>query len=118
LACGAVVRKKAYLSVAGFSPRVGLGGEEALLAIDLLSAGWNVQYVEDIVAYHWPSPLRDHFQRRVSEQCNDLWTCWLRRQSPTIAYETWDCVKAGMLGDRSSLHALVAAVRGLGWVAR
>ncbi len=33
LACGAVVRRDAYLDIGGFEPRFGIGGEEQLLAI-------------------------------------------------------------------------------------
>jgi N-acetylglucosaminyl-diphospho-decaprenol L-rhamnosyltransferase len=58
LACGSVLRRDAYLSVGGFNPRLGLGGEEALLAIDLLSSGWDVQYVPHVKAVHFPSLLR------------------------------------------------------------
>src|SRR5215207_3243678 len=46
LACGAVVRRSAYLAVGGFHPRFGIGGEEDLLAIDLAAAGWALAYVE------------------------------------------------------------------------
>ncbi len=54
LACGAVVRRSAFLNVGGFEPRFGIGGEEGLLAIDLASAGWGLAYCADIVAHHHP----------------------------------------------------------------
>ncbi len=45
LACAAIVRRKAYLEVGGFDPRMMIGGEEELLAADLASAGWGLAYV-------------------------------------------------------------------------
>ena len=38
VACGAMVRRAAYLDVGGFHPRYGVGGEEGLLALDLWAA--------------------------------------------------------------------------------
>jgi hypothetical protein len=42
LACGAVVRRSAFLEVGGFDGRLGIGGEETLLALDLAGAGWRL----------------------------------------------------------------------------
>src|SRR5206468_1912268 len=39
LACGAVVRRSAFLAVGGFAGRFGVGGGEELLGIDLALAG-------------------------------------------------------------------------------
>ena len=40
IACGAVVRRAAFLEVGGFDVRLGVGGEEELLAVDLAARGW------------------------------------------------------------------------------
>ena len=56
LACGAIARRSALLEVGGFHPRYGFGGEEHLLAIDLAAAGWQLAYVDDVVAHHAPAP--------------------------------------------------------------
>jgi N-acetylglucosaminyl-diphospho-decaprenol L-rhamnosyltransferase len=79
VACGAAVRRTAFLEVGGFERRLGIGGEETLLSIDLASAGWELRYVDAAVAYHHPGtggprPGREAIQRR-----NALWTLWLRR---------------------------------------
>lgn len=79
LACGVVVRRSAYLSVGGYETLFGIGGEESLLAMDLAAKGWRLAYVEDIIAYHFPSLIRNYGSRRRSEVRNTLLTAWLRR---------------------------------------
>lgn len=79
LACGAVVRRGAFLAVGGFEPRLGVGGEEALLAIDLMAAGWWLSYADDVVAHHHPSSARDPAARGRRQLRNALWSAWLRR---------------------------------------
>ena len=52
VACGALVRRSAYWPWVGFHPRLGIGSEEALLALDRAAAGWELQYIEEIVAHY------------------------------------------------------------------
>jgi N-acetylglucosaminyl-diphospho-decaprenol L-rhamnosyltransferase len=79
LACGAVVRRHAFLAVGGFEPRYGVGGEEELLALDLLGAGWRVEHHPDVVAHHFPSTgARDPEARRRRQVRNALLTAVLR----------------------------------------
>src|SRR5829696_4519460 len=59
ISCGAVVRRDAFRAVGGFDERYGVGGEELPLAIELARHGWKLAYVDDVVAHHWPSPIRD-----------------------------------------------------------
>jgi GT2 family glycosyltransferase len=118
LACGAVVRREAYLSARGFHPRFGVGGEEALLALDLASQGWRLAYVDAVVAHHHPATARrDPVARRRREVRNRLWVHWLRRPLPAATRRT-----LGALATAPSLDAaaggLVAALAGLPWVVR
>jgi GT2 family glycosyltransferase len=86
VACGAVVRRSAYLAVGGFHPRYGVGGEETLLAIDLAERGWTCAYVDRVVARHHPSAQRAVGSRRARDVRNDVWTLWLRhRPSAALA---------------------------------
>jgi GT2 family glycosyltransferase len=79
LACGTVVRRAAYLEVGGYSGLIGFGGEELVLALDLAAAGWEQCYVEDVVAHHEPSPLREDWPVRWARyRCNDTLTAWMR----------------------------------------
>jgi GT2 family glycosyltransferase len=87
LACGAVVRRSAFLAAGGFSLRYGIGGEEELLALDLRRQGWQLSYCDEVVACHHPvasAPVagrawRDPAPRRRRQARNALWTAWLRR---------------------------------------
>jgi GT2 family glycosyltransferase len=86
LACGAVVRRCAFLDVGGFEHRFGVGGEEELLALDLVRAGWRVEHHPDVVAHHHPSTGgRDPEARRRRQVRNALLTALLRRRWPDVA---------------------------------
>ena len=79
VACGAVVRRAAYLGAGGFSDLLFFIGEERLLALDLAAAGWDLVYAADVVAHHHPAQPRPSVERRALVQRNDLLTLWLRR---------------------------------------
>ena len=80
LAGASVVRRQAFEAVGGFSSRLWLGGEEELLATDLLSAGWELCYLERLVVHHAASPARDATRRRRDGLRNTLWFTWLPRR--------------------------------------
>jgi GT2 family glycosyltransferase len=80
LACAAVVRREAYLSVGGFDPVVFFMGEEARLAYDLAAAGWGLAYCADVVAHHHPqSGAGDRARKRALAARNQALTAWMRR---------------------------------------
>jgi GT2 family glycosyltransferase len=114
VACGAVVRRSAFLASGGFEGRFGVGGEETLLAIDLAAAGWRLVYADDVVAHHQPSP-GGRGRRGRREIRNALWTAWLRRPLPRALAHS-----AGLLagGGREAPAALGGALRELPWVIR
>ena len=83
VACGAIVRRSAFLEAGGFEGRYGFGGEEEQLAIDLRTAGWGLAYTDDVVAHHQPATdggARPGRTRR--QQRNALWSAWRRRPAP------------------------------------
>ena len=88
IACGAVVRRSAYLAVGGFSPVVFFLGEETLLAQDLAAAGWGVAYVDDVVAHHHPGTAGDRTGRARLQARNALVSSWLRRPLPVTLRHT------------------------------
>ncbi|HVT68311.1 MAG TPA: glycosyltransferase, partial [Trebonia sp.] len=59
LGCAIVARREAFLAVGGYSPLLGIGGEEQLLALDLAAAGWAAVYADTVTARHFPSPSRN-----------------------------------------------------------
>ena len=117
IACGAVVRRSAFLDVGGFDARFGIGGEEELLAIDLAAAGWLLVYVEEIVAYHHPSPMRDPGARRRTLARNALWSAWLRRPLGTALGRTVSLLRSARR-DPNVRRGFLEAVAGLPWVVR
>src|SRR5437764_1452964 len=59
LAGASMLRVSAFRAAGGFSARLWLGGEEELLAADLVSAGHVLCYLAGAVVHHEPSPVRD-----------------------------------------------------------
>ena len=115
VACGSIVRRAAYLEAGGFHPRYGVGGEEALLAADLATAGWDLVYAEALVAHHHPSPSRDRGARRRTTVRNDLWSAWLRRPLPAALRRSGELL-AGARGDGAARRGVADAVAGMPWV--
>jgi GT2 family glycosyltransferase len=109
LACSAVLRREAFLSVGGFSKVIFFPGEEALLCYDLAAAGWDRAYVADVVAHHHPSPHRgDPVRRQAVERRNALLTTVMRRPPRVV-------VGAGAALARTAVHDVAArrALRGM-----
>ena len=117
VACGAVVRRSAFLSVGGFHPRLQTYGEEGLLAVDLTASGWRLAYVDDVVAHHHPARERDEELRRRVEARNRLWFSWLRRPFAAAVGATVPIVRAAVRDPATRLGAL-DALRGARWVVR
>lgn len=108
LACSAIVRRKAFLDVGGFAAFIGIGGEERLLAYDLATAGWELAYVDSIIAYHHPEE-RDHGARTLLARRNDPLIVALRRPWPAAFAEFAAARRA--LHDRRERRALGSALR-------
>jgi GT2 family glycosyltransferase len=116
LACAAVVRRRAFLEAGGFHGRLGVGGEEELLAIDLRRRGWDLVYAENAVAEHQPPP-RSRSSERIRRQLrNALWVSWLRRGAPSALSASARVLASARPRDATS--ALAMALGGAGWVLR
>jgi GT2 family glycosyltransferase len=118
LACGVVVRREALLEAGGFSPLLGVGGEEELLSWDLAATGWQLSYVPELVVHHDPPRVaggRPH--RREVGIRNTLWTTWLRRPPWPAAVRTVRQVRR-LPRDRTTARGLARAVAGLPAVLR
>jgi GT2 family glycosyltransferase len=117
IACGAVVRRTAFLNAGGFDVRLGVGGEEELLSVDLATRGWGLAYVDEVVAHHHPSPSRDPSGRRRVQVRNALWSSWLRRPlggaAPLTAH-----LAALALQQPGARSGILLALLGLPWVLR
>jgi N-acetylglucosaminyl-diphospho-decaprenol L-rhamnosyltransferase len=109
-----MVRRTAFLQAGGFEPRFFIGGEECLLAFDLLSAGWHIAYVDELWIHHYPSVLRDAPARERLVLRNHLWVTWLRRPLAYALSETLAAVRQSQT-DATARAALRDALRGLPW---
>jgi GT2 family glycosyltransferase len=114
VACGAVVRREAFLETSGFHPRYGLGGEEDLLAIDLTAAGWHLVYLEDVVAHHHPASGPRPGKRRRTVR-NALWTAWLRRPFRSALGRSV-VLSREAVRDAAGRRGLAQAMAGLPWI--
>jgi GT2 family glycosyltransferase len=117
LAGASVVRRAAFDEVGGFSERLWLGGEEELLATDLLTAGWELCYLPELVVHHQASKLRDASLRRRVGLRNTLWFTWLRRPIVPALRRTIFVARTAP-HDRTSALAAWDALRGLPWLVR
>ena len=117
LAGASMFRVAAFREVGGFSPRLWLGGEEELLALDLAARGWWMCWAPDVVVEHAPSTSRDPRRRRQLGIRNTLWTAWLRRPLPSALRRTAMLLRS-VPRDHASVVAVFEALAGLAWVLR
>ncbi|GKQ41521.1 glycosyltransferase family 2 protein [Streptomyces sp. A012304] len=117
LAAATVMRVDAFRGAGGFHPGLWLGGEEELLATDLLRQGWWLSYVEELTVHHQASKLRDSTARRVLGLRNTLWFTWLRRPLLPALRRTLDLMIT-VPHDVASARAFARAAAGLPWVLR
>ncbi len=117
LAGASIVRRSALLEVGGFEPRLFLGGEEALVAYDLIEAGWSMLYLPEATVRHMPSPHRDSTLRRRHLVRNALWVAWMRRPCASAWRETRRALER-LKTDPVARNGFLDALRGLPWVWR
>jgi GT2 family glycosyltransferase len=113
-ACGAVVRRSAFLRVGGFDPVVRFPGEEERVALDLADHGWLLSYRHDLVVHHHPSPRRDApHRRRRGVVRNLLLTACMRRPWPVVAAKLVTAWRSGSgrPGVLAAVPRLPAALR-------
>ena len=112
LACGAVVRRQAFLDAGGFSSLLFFVGEERLLAYDLAAANWARCYTPEVVAVHDPSAHRPPARhRRRTELRNLLLTAWMRRPVAVALAKTARMGRDAVSDGDARTALLAAAVR-------
>lgn len=117
LACAAVVRREAFEAVGGFETRLHFGGEEELIATDLVAAGWGVRYLPNLLVRHYPAAGRDDEWRRRRGVRNALWYLWLRRPAASAVRRSVALLRDAQ-PDGVTVRAAVEALWGLPWVLR
>ncbi|HKU87956.1 MAG TPA: glycosyltransferase [Casimicrobiaceae bacterium] len=117
LAGACMFRRTAFLAAGGYEPRLFIGREERLLAIDLLVAGWRMAYLPVAVVHHQPSHIRNRRARQRLLLRNGLWCAWLRRPLASALRESLGLCREGHR-DGTLIAGVLAALRGLPWVVR
>ena len=117
LAGACVFRRDAFLETGGYEPHFLIGGEEALLALDLAARGHAVVYTKELTVHHYPSHRRDPALRQRHMIRNALWVAWLRRPLRSALARTM-AILGGAARSGASLPGLLDAARGLPWVLR
>lgn len=112
-----VMRRSAFLAAGGFDPRFFVGGEESLLAMDLLAAGWLLAYVPEIELHRHSSRRGQTTHRRALQLRNALWCAWLRRPLGSALRETLRRL-AQLRDDPILVTGVLSALSGLPWVLR
>ena len=112
LACAAVVRRDAFLGVGGFDPLIHIGGEEALLAIDLRSAGWTLTYRADVSVRHAPA-MSDggRSDRRAWQMRNAALIAVMRRPVDVVADEMATLTRAAPADHDARVRCAARSVR-------
>jgi GT2 family glycosyltransferase len=114
LACGAVARRSAFLEAKGFDDLIFFFGEEELLSLDLMAAGWGLAYVDEVVAHHHPAPSRGPSPARAALGArNRVLTALMRRPWPTVATTVGKELRAGGPRAQGVAHALPRTPRAL-----
>ncbi|RZF26351.1 glycosyltransferase family 2 protein [Paraburkholderia sp. UYCP14C] len=78
MAGACVFRTALFRDVGGYEPHLFIGGEEALVSLDVLAAGHAIVYCEQLTLHHHPSPVRDSALRARMLARNAAWVAWLR----------------------------------------
>lgn len=97
MAGACVFRTVAFYDVGGYWPPLFIGGEEELMALDLVERGWRIVYADDVKTRHFPSAQRDSGLRERLLIRNAIWVAWMRRPLRTAWRETgvqWRAARA------------------------
>lgn len=79
MAGACIFRTVAFYDVGGYWPPLFIGGEEELMALDLVERGWRIVYADDVKTRHFPSTQRDSGLRERLLIRNAIWVAWMRR---------------------------------------
>lgn len=106
------VRKAAFLTAGGYEPRLFLGGEEELLATDIMVQGGELRYLPGIIVHHHPNGNSVDALRWYGVR-NALWFVWRRRSAPSA----WRWTRYIYQTSRplTFLRGLAGFFRGLVW---
>ncbi|SAK56754.1 glycosyltransferase family 2 protein [Caballeronia ptereochthonis] len=114
MAGACVFRTNVFRQVGGYEPRFHIGGEETLVSLDVLSAGYEIVYMDELVLHHHPSPLRDSARRRRLLARNAAWVAWMRLPLIEALHATREALTV-MRAEHSLKRDLPALAGGIAW---
>jgi GT2 family glycosyltransferase len=112
-----VVRRDAFFQAGGYEEKFFIGGEEAMLALDLAGHGWRMLYAPQLTVHHFPSARRNHGARQSTMVRNALWVAWMRLPPAMLLRETGQILRAA-LRNKTAGAGVWQAVLELPWVIR
>ncbi|MEX3936307.1 glycosyltransferase family 2 protein [Paraburkholderia phymatum] len=117
MAGACVFRTAVFREAGGYDARLFIGGEEELVALDVLANGYAIVYCDALVVRHHPSPVRDSALRRRMLARNAAWTGWMRLRLGEALMRTLRAF-ATFRREHTLWHDGWAMLRGLRWVLR
>jgi GT2 family glycosyltransferase len=117
MAGACVFRAEVFRAVGGYEPRLFIGGEEELVALDVLQAGHGIVYCDSLVVHHCPSAARDSALRRRLLARNAALVAWMRLPWRDAAAATRRALAVLARERCLSTHA-PALVADIAWAAR
>ncbi|MGF6969797.1 GT2 family glycosyltransferase [Paraburkholderia sp. WC7.3g] len=117
MAGACVFRAALFREVGGYEPRLFIGGEEALVSLDVLASGHAIVYCEQLTLHHHPSPVRDSALRRRLLARNAAWVAWLRLPWSEALSATLRALGV-FARERTLIRDGIELLAGLAWTAR
>jgi GT2 family glycosyltransferase len=117
MAGACVFRTSLFRQLGGYEPRLFIGGEEELVALDVLAAGHAIVYCDQLTVHHHPSPSRDSGLRRRTLARNAAWIACLRLPWPEASRATMHAL-ATFSREGTLARDAVPLLRGLAWALR
>ncbi|WP_322102193.1 glycosyltransferase family 2 protein [Paraburkholderia sp. J41] len=117
MAGACVFRRALFDTLGGYEPRLFIGGEEALLSLDVMQAGHDIAYAEMLEVHHRPSLKRDSRLRRRMLARNAALVAWLRLPRMQAWAATWHAVRSAWR-ERHLAEDVSQLCSGIAWAAR
>jgi len=117
MAGACVFRSSVFRQVGGYEPRLFIGGEEALVSLDVLDAGYAIVYCDSVVVTHRPSAARDAPLRRRMLARNAALVAWLRLPRGEAIRASVRALTA-LVREGAFVGHGVALLRDIGWAMR
>lgn len=117
MAGACVFRTGLFRELGGYEPRLFIGGEEGLLSLDVLQAGYQIAYAPELEVHHRPSLVRDSALRRRLLARNAALVACLRLPRREALALTWTAVRAAWR-ERHLAEDLRALWLGIRWAAQ